>query len=215
MRRLVEIGRSLPVKNLPITLIAVLACGGVFAEQPATSDLQRMADRFRLSPDLVEPAREAGIGIGEVEVVTAIAAAAKVDPSDVITLKASGMSWPAVFDKYGLKPDSIVRDEEARDALMRGEIDLLTQLVQMYELPPDTLLGYHSRLAGWGEVRLALGMAKKAKVDIETIIARVKKGEGWGKLAAEYKVSIGALMRDPKSLENFGGPETPHEAKKH
>lgn len=183
-------------------------------EPDQRAHILRMAKLYNVAPELIEQARIAGVGIGEIDVVLDIAKKAGVKPEEVIALKGRGTPWLTVTEKYGLKLEELVPDEDARTALIEGETALVTQLSERYSLSTEQVLGYRDQVADWGELRLALAISQKANVPVQELIDKAVQGHGWGTIAKEYKLNVGDLMRDPASRENFGGPETPHEPKK-
>lgn len=171
----------------------------------------RMAKQLGVAPELIEKARLAGVGIGEIDVLMDMARLAKKEPDEVIALRKKGTPWVKIAEGYGLKLEDVVKDEDARTSLIQGETNLVTELATRHGISEEQVLAYRAQLAEWGEVRLALGMSKLSSAPVQSIIDRFLAGEGWGTIGKDLGVHIGQLMRDPKSTENFGGPPTPHD----
>lgn len=164
--------------------------------------VKRLSSNYGISEELVEQARLAGIGIGEIDVLADMAKATGKPVSDIIALKQRGMTWAAIASEHHLRIEDIVKDEDSRAAVIDGERNLGRELAQEYGITEAAASSYRVRLAEWGEVKLALGMAKASGTPVETIVARAEKGEGWGDIATDLNLNIGTIMRDPDAPEN-------------
>lgn len=219
-------------KRLIYFLATLLCCGTLLADGPPPhakrepqpdpvgmkepdqrEHILRMAKQYGVAPELIEKARIAGIGVGEIDVVIDMAKAAKKDPEEVIGLRKKGATWVKIAEGYGVKLEDVVKDEDARTSLVQGEQNLAKNLGDQHGLTEEQVVAYRAQLSDWGETRLALTLAKMSGQPVDALIARFLKGEGWGTIGKDFDINIGRLMRDPKSNENFGGQPTPHEPK--
>jgi hypothetical protein len=176
-------------------------------EPDQRAHILRMAKLYNLPPEVIEKARLNGIGIGEIDTVVDIAKAAGVELDEVIAARKGGMTWTALAAKYELKLEDIVKDEEARTALIEGEKNLVKQLAERFKLSEEQVLEYRSQVTDWGEVKLALTLSQRSGAPVDVLIGKFREGHGWGTIAKEYELNIGDLMRDPASRENLRNEE--------
>jgi hypothetical protein len=185
--------------------------------EPAPNDphqeehIQRLAQEYGISAEVIEQAREAGIGIGEIDVLVDMSKAANKPVTDIIAARQRGQTWSAIAADHDLRLETVIRDEDVRNAVLQGDRNLGRQIADEFGISETAAAAYRARLAEWGEVKLALGLSKRSGVPVEQIIARAEKGEGWGDIAASMNLVPGTIMEGTDDGAMTSSTSTPRE----
>lgn len=88
--------------------------------------------------------------------------------------------------------------QEVDAAAGKGALTVANRLAPEFGMTADALIAQRAELgASWGQLMIAHALAANAEggLTVEQLLARHKEGEGWGRIATDLNLEMGAVVR--------------------
>jgi hypothetical protein len=95
----------------------------------------------------------------------------------------------------------------------KGSDKQVSRLAAEYQVTEQQVVDLRNRGMGWGEVRHALSISKRADVPLADVLKLRDSGMGWGQIAHKYELKVDGKVRDavnePRKTETGTGTTSP------